>query len=37
MRAARKVHWDATAMRFPDAPEADKYLKESYRPGWAIV
>ena len=37
MRAGRKLHWDAAAMKFPNAPEAGQYLKESYRPGWEIV
>ncbi|HWD19449.1 MAG TPA: Gfo/Idh/MocA family oxidoreductase [Verrucomicrobiae bacterium] len=37
MRMEKKLHWDAAAMKFTNAPEADKYLKESYRPGWEIV
>jgi hypothetical protein len=36
MRIGKKIHWDAKAMKFTDAPEADKYLKESYRSGWEI-
>ena len=36
MRVGRKINWDAKAMKFTDAPEADKYLKESYRPGWEV-
>jgi len=37
MRAERKLHWDTTAMNFPNAPEAGKYLKENYRAGWEIA
>jgi predicted dehydrogenase len=36
MRMKEKLHWDAPAMKFINAPEADKYLKEKYRPGWEI-
>jgi predicted dehydrogenase len=37
MRVGKKMHWDAKAMKATNAPEADKYLKESYRPGWEVV
>ncbi len=37
MRMRKKIYWDAKAMKFTNAPEADKYLKESYRPGWEVV
>ncbi|MEI7730730.1 MAG: Gfo/Idh/MocA family oxidoreductase [Verrucomicrobiota bacterium] len=37
MRVGKKMLWDAKAMKSPNAPEADKYLKESYRPGWEIT
>ncbi len=36
MRTGRKLHWDAAAMKFPNAPEADAYLKGAYREGWTI-
>jgi hypothetical protein len=36
MRVRKKMEWDAPAMKSPSAPEADRYLKESYRPGWEI-
>ena len=34
MRVGKKMTWDAKAMKSPNSPEADKYLKETYRPGW---
>jgi predicted dehydrogenase len=37
MRLQKKIYWDARAMKFTNAPEADKYLKESYRAGWEIT
>ena len=36
MRSGKKLAWNAKAMKFTNAPEADKYLKESYRAGWEI-
>ncbi|MBP1635469.1 MAG: iolG 6 [Acidobacteria bacterium] len=36
IRHGEKLHWDAENMRFPNAPEADQYLRRSYREGWAI-
>ena len=36
MRCRKKIYWDSKAMKATNAPEADKYLKESYRPGWEI-
>ncbi|MGO8699789.1 MAG: Gfo/Idh/MocA family protein [Limisphaerales bacterium] len=37
MRTGKKIYWDAPAMKFTNAPEADKYLKETYRPGWEVA
>jgi predicted dehydrogenase len=34
MRVGKKLTWDAKAMKATNAPEADRYLKESYRAGW---
>jgi predicted dehydrogenase len=36
MRVGKKLSWDAKAIRCANAPEADEYLKESYRAGWEI-
>ena len=35
-RMAEPLAWDAAAMRFPNAPEADRYLKTEYREGWTL-
>lgn len=32
----RKLHYDAEAMRFTNAPDADKYLTREYRKGWEL-
>jgi len=31
-----KLEWDAVNMRFPNHPEADKFLRRTYRKGWEI-
>jgi hypothetical protein len=36
IRLRKKMYWDAKTMKATNAPEADKYLKESYRPGWEV-
>ena len=36
MRVGKKLSWDATSIKCSNAPEAEKYLKESYRAGWEI-
>jgi len=33
----KKIYWDAKNMNATNAPEADEYLKESYRPGWEVT
>lgn len=35
-RADRKLEWDAENMKFPNAPEAEKFLGRSYREGWSL-
>jgi predicted dehydrogenase len=37
MRTGKKLNWDAKAMKATNAPEADKFIKETYRPGWEVV
>jgi len=32
----KKLEWDAEAMRFPNAPEAEQFLKREYRKGWSL-
>ena len=35
-RAGEKLEWDAKNMRFPNAPDAEKYLRREYREGWKL-
>ncbi len=37
MRVGKPMQWDAAAMKSPNCPEADKYLKGSYRKGWELA
>ena len=37
VQAARTVlEWDPIDMKFPNLPEADKFIQMDYRPGWAL-
>jgi len=36
LRTRKLLKWDAPGMRATNAPEADQYLRESYRAGWDI-
>jgi len=36
MRADAKLYWDAENMRFPNHPEADRFLHREYREGWSL-
>lgn len=35
-RVGQKLEWDAANMKFPNCPEAEKYLQREYRPGWTL-
>ncbi|MEX2578269.1 MAG: Gfo/Idh/MocA family oxidoreductase [Verrucomicrobiales bacterium] len=35
-RAGKKLEWDAKNMKFPNAPEAEKFLGRKYRDGWSL-
>lgn len=37
LRTGKKLWWDAAAMKATNAPEADAFLKEEYRPGWELA
>jgi predicted dehydrogenase len=37
LRTGKKLAWDAANMKAKNAPEADQYLKESYRSGWEVT
>ncbi|MGA2616128.1 MAG: Gfo/Idh/MocA family oxidoreductase [Thermoguttaceae bacterium] len=36
LRHGRKLQWDGRDMRFPNEPEADKYLRVELRKGWDV-
>jgi predicted dehydrogenase len=36
IRAGKPIEWDAANMRIPNAPEAERFLKSDYRPGWSL-
>jgi predicted dehydrogenase len=36
MRAGKNLEWDAENLKFPNAPEADKFLHFEYRQGWTL-
>jgi len=36
LRTGKLLKWDAPRMRATNAPEAEEYLRGSYRPGWEI-
>ncbi len=35
-RAGKKLEWDAANLKFPNAPEAEKFLGREYRKGWVL-
>lgn len=37
MRVGGKMQWDAAAMKSPNSPKADAYLRGSYRAGWELA
>lgn len=36
IRAGKKIEWDASSLRCPNAPEADQYIRREYRAGWTL-
>jgi len=36
LRLGREVEWDADKMQVRGAPEADQYIKPTYRAGWEL-
>jgi hypothetical protein len=36
LRAGREVHFDSEAAEITNAPEANRYLRRDYRPGWEL-
>ncbi|HNU51158.1 MAG TPA: Gfo/Idh/MocA family oxidoreductase [Verrucomicrobiota bacterium] len=37
IRVGKVLEWDAAAMKSPNAPQADKFLRGSYRKGWELA
>lgn len=36
LRVGKKIYWDSEKMRATNAPEADPFIKGTYRSGWEI-
>ncbi|MEZ6127378.1 MAG: Gfo/Idh/MocA family oxidoreductase [Planctomycetaceae bacterium] len=36
-RTGKKLEWDAAAMKAVNAPEADRFIRRSYRDGWTLT
>jgi hypothetical protein len=36
LRARQRIRWDAAAMKPTNAPEAEQYLRGTYRKGWEL-
>ena len=36
MRAGQPLQYDAATMTFPNAPDAERHLRRTYRDGWAL-
>jgi predicted dehydrogenase len=36
LRTRRRIRWDPENMRATNAPEAEQYLRGTYRPGWEV-
>jgi len=36
-RVGKKLQWNATGLKAANAPEADRYIRKEYRPGWEIA
>jgi len=35
-RAGKKLEWDAENLKFPNAPDAERFLGRKYRDGWSL-
>lgn len=36
-RTAKKIEWNGEQMRVTNTPDADRFLRRSYRPGWRLA
>ena len=35
-RVGKKLQWDAEKLKAPNCPEADQYIRKTYREGWVL-
>jgi hypothetical protein len=35
-RVGKKLEWDAASLKAPNCPEADRFIKKTYREGWKL-
>jgi hypothetical protein len=33
----RRIEWDSQSQKAQGVPEAEAYIKETYRPGWEVT
>jgi len=36
-RVGKRLEWNAASLKAANCPEADKYIRKEYRPGWEVV
>ena len=36
MRVGKKLEWDAKNLKATNCPEADQYIRKTYRKGWVL-
>ena len=36
IRAGKRLEWDGPNMKFPNAPDAEKFLRREYRDPWSL-
>ena len=36
-RTGKKLEWDSVAMKVTNVPEAERFLRRAYRPGWVLT
>ena len=36
VRAGKRIEWNGSAMKIPNAPAMEKYLTRDYRKGWSL-
>ena len=36
LRTGKKLQWDAASLKATNCPEADRFLRQAYRPGWTL-